>query len=188
MVSSFWKRYGRYSLIGLGIGLVIFGLFIYFKENSSSDVEFFQTQEEVKKEIIVDIAGAVVKPGVYKMENGTRLGQAIGMAGGFSDQADMDLVNRQLNLARIVNDSEKIYIPEKGEEVSQVAGVKTSLININLASSSELESLPGIGPSFAQRIIDYRENNNGFKSIEEIMAVPGIGEKTFEGIKDQITI
>jgi len=188
MTVSFWRRSGRYGLIGLGIGLVIFGLFLGLKDSSSPDVEFFSTQEEVKPELVVDISGAVNRPGVYRLKQGFRLGQAIEAAGGLTDQADLDWVERTLNLARTVNDGEKIYIPAKGEEAGRVAGAKTDLINLNRASLSELESLSGIGPSFAQKIIDYRQAQGGFKSIEEIMAVPGIGRKTFERIKDKITI
>jgi len=188
MRSSFWQRSGRCGLIGLGVGLIIFGLAIFLKEPPVADVEFFETQDSVKGEIVIDLAGAVVKPGVYRIKNGFRLDQAISLAGGFSSQADMDLVNSQLNLAREVNDGEKIYIPEKEAAVSRIAGAKTSLININLASLSELDSLAGIGPSFAQKIIDYRQAHGGFKTIEEIMAVAGIGKKSFEKIKDQITI
>jgi len=204
----FWETKGRYFAFGLGLGLVILGFsLVILKETSSSEPEFFQTPKnlEEKTEIVINVSGAVLNPGVYKLEKGARLGLALEKAGGLTEKADRNWVDRNLNLARILNDGEKIYIPERGEgignkelglpagqagirEENKVAGAMSDLININTASLAELDTLPGIGPAFAQRIIDYREKQGGFTTIEEIQAVSGIGPKLFEKIKEKITL
>lgn len=157
------------------------------------------------KMIKVDVAGAVKTPGVFEIDDAARVSDVVARAGGFSDEADLDWVSKSLNLAAKVSDGQKIYVPKRDEvgATSDTAEVKagstvggtpksaTSIaggrININTASKAELDSLPEIGPSYAQRIIDYRFQNP-FDNIEEIMEVAGIGEKTFEKIKDLVTV
>ncbi|MBU2592493.1 helix-hairpin-helix domain-containing protein [Patescibacteria group bacterium] len=202
---QFWEKQGRFVFFGLGIGLVVLGLIIFLTKAdfSASDVEFLPAPVKTEEisgppKIAVDLAGAVVDPGVYRFEGEIRLGQAIETAGGFTDQADQDWVAKHLNLAGEIKDGAKFYIPTAGEEFSLtdgeagpsglVAGASTGLVKINSASQKELESLPGIGPSFASAIIEYREKNNGFITVEEIVAVSGIGPKTFEKIKDKIEL
>jgi len=144
--------------------------------------------------VMIDVRGAVKSPGVYELDGGSRLGEAVTAAGGYSDEADQGWVDLNLNMARELSDGEKIFIPKKNESSNvQRSKVQNNIksgkyVNLNTASRSELETLPGIGPSFAQRIIDYRQTSGGFKSIEEIQAVSGIGEKTFQKIKGQISI
>ncbi len=141
--------------------------------------------------IFVDIGGAVENPGVYQVSNDTRLFQVIEMAGGLSEEADADHVNR----ASFVEDGQKIIIPVKGSENNggltsadtAVSSADTGLVNINTASADELKSLSGIGDVTAEKIIEYR-SSNVFKSKEDIMSVDGIGSKTFEKIKDDITV
>ena len=154
----------------------------YHEESSSS------TQYRI---LYVDIGGAVEKPGVYQVAEGTRLFEVIEMAGGLSEDADADHVNR----ASFVEDGQKIIIPVKGSEgaedpgaaLSASADTDSGLININTASADELKSLTGIGEVMAERIIEYR-STRAFKSKEDIMSVDGIGSKTFENIKDDITV
>jgi len=139
--------------------------------------------------LFVDIGGAVEKPGVYQVAEGTRLFEVIDMAGGLSEDADADHVNR----ASFVEDGQKIIIPVKGSEstenpVSDVyAEADDGLININTASAEELKSLTGIGDVMAERIIEYR-SAKALKRKEDIMSVDGIGSKTYENIKDDITV
>ena len=141
--------------------------------------------------IFVDIGGAVKNPGVYQVSEDTRLFQVIEMAGGLSEEADADHVNR----ASFVEDGQKIIIPVKGSENNggltsadtAVSSADTGLVNINTASADELKSLSGIGDVTAEKIIEYR-SSNVFKSKEDIMSVDGIGSKTFEKIKDDITV
>ena len=146
-------------------------------ENYDEEIE---KKEDSKINIFIDIDGAVNKPGVYELKNGDRVIDAINMAGGLSE----DAYTKNLNKARELVDGEKIYILTLGELESLN---ESSLININTASINDLMSLPGIGEVYANRIIDYR-NKKPFGSIEEIKNIVGIGDKTFEKIKEQITI
>ncbi len=186
-------------------------------EKSSSD----QTGEsmaspapsEVQQKLKVDVAGAVVNPGVYELFENARIEEALNASGGLSDEADRDWVSKNLNLAAKLSDGDKIYIFKVGETTSApssadtpvpvslpssagvVSGVGSSdasncsRVNINTASAGTLDDcLSGIGPAYSQKIVEYREAHGGFKSIEEIQEVRGIGPKTFAKIKDQITV
>ncbi len=134
----------------------------------------------------VDICGEVKVPGVYKVDTETRVFQVIELAGGLTNDADYT----ELNRAEKVFDGQKIIVPKKGEPASCTGQGTDSAddgrVNINTADSSLLQTIPGIGPSKASRIIDYRETVGRFSSIEEIMNVSGIGEATFQSIKDYI--
>jgi competence protein ComEA len=201
---EWWEKQGRFGLIGVGIGLIFLGgwWMISNYRTSASDVQFYSVQEtdsetsSQAEKLIVDVRGAVKSPGVFELEVGSRLHQAVSAGGGFSENADRNWIDKNLNMARQLTDGEKIYIPEEGEYSSvQAPSVQNNnniksgkFVNLNSATQEQLETLSGIGPAFAQRIIDYRQANGGFKSIEEIQAVSGIGEKTFEKIKDQISI
>ncbi|MBN1145893.1 MAG: helix-hairpin-helix domain-containing protein [Anaerolineales bacterium] len=153
--------------------------------------------------IAVHVAGAVANPGVFSLEAGSRVRDAIEAAGGLLPEAD----TQALNLAAFSQDGERLVIPtlppptpfalpsrlsmatpaQSGSTPASVPG-RGNLININTATQAELESLPYIGPALAQRIIEYREANGPFESIEEIIEVYGIGQSTFEKIKDLITV
>ena len=145
----------------------------------------------------VDISGEVKLPGVYKVTSETRLFEVIDMAGGLTDDADISSLNR----AERVQDGQKVVVRAFGESEeggtdgeAGISGNSESVlddsdkVNINIADLSTLQTIAGIGPSKAQSIIDYREQNGYFTTIEEIMYVSGIGEKTFASIKDQIVV
>ena len=147
------------------------------------------------KPIVVHVAGAVPRPGVYALPQGARIQDAISAAGGFLAEADKELIN----LARPLEDGERLEIPYMegaspviptplipGEEIP--TGPDTDLINLNTAAQFELETLPGIGPTTAQKIIEYRDENGPFLAIEDIINVSGIGPGTYERIKDLITV
>ena len=147
------------------------------------------TISDQKAEIAyVDICGEVKLPGVYKVDTETRVFQVIELAGGLTDSADYTGLNR----AEKVFDGQKIIVPRIGDASISVqqGGISQDdgKVNINTADSSQLQTIPGIGPSKASRIIDYRETVGKFNSIEEIMNVSGIGEATFQSIKDYITV
>lgn len=137
------------------------------------------------QEIYVHVTGCVKRPGLYQCPVGTRVADVVDLAGGFTEEADVDYVN----LAKKVRDEEKIHVPKPGEtpvEVSETANGGVTLININTASSKELEEIPGVGEKTAQRIIEYREIQP-FGALEDIKNVPGIGDKKFEEMKNYIT-
>ena len=139
--------------------------------------------------VFVHILGAVAKPGLYELHDGDRAVDAIAAAGGFTAKADQ----QQLNLARLVSDGEQIYVPEIGEVPGPssrstdgtAAGAK---VNLNTADQSTLETLPRVGPAMAARIIAWREANGRFSTIEDLMNITGIGEKTFADLKDLVTV
>ena len=149
-------------------------------------------------EVYVDVDGAVASPGVYRLKEGARVSQAIDAAGGLTAEADVTGLNRASKVA----DGQKIYVPKVGEHQAVTAGggadggaVVTSgandaagLVNINTASSAELQTLSGIGPSVAQSIIDERTKNGPFASVDDLMRVSGIGEKKLAKIKDCICV
>jgi len=168
-------------------------------------------EEEITEKIIVHIGGEVNNPGVYELQKEARIDDAIEVAGGLTNLADLD----EINLAYKISDGVKITIPKKeevknikkstvvnktkkvvsnttagitkNEEVSNSSG-SNGKINLNTASISQLDTLDGIGPATAQKIIDYREQNGGFNSIEDLKSVNGIGDAKYDKIKDSIEI
>jgi len=191
-----------FILLFLAILAVVIGILLLEKADSiqSSEevvISNFEEKDKVFEEekrrnlIKVDVGGAVKNPGVYELEEGQIVNDAILAAGGFSDEANLDFVEQNINKAKRVTDGEKIYIPQQTDVLgaSEVesgyksAGI-TDKININTGSLNELDSLPGIGPSYAQKIIEGRP----YSKIEDIKKVSGIGISTFEKIKDLITV
>jgi len=181
---------------------ILFGLFVaalvwVVSRNPSGEAVTLRPAP-TDKPIIVYITGAVPRPGVYALPQGARVQDGISAAGGFLAEADTELIN----LARPLGDGERMDIPYV-EGASPVlptppeggGGGETpspeenpDLININTASQAELETLPGIGPTTAQKIIAYRDENGPFVAIEDLENVSGIGPVTFERIKDLITV
>lgn len=181
----------------------IVGLNLFLNKNSSSEIlidknETNQMYNEesnydidednsIQENIMVHITGAVKNPGLIELNKDSRINDVVKKAGGLTEDAD---INR-INLAKKVNDEEKIHIYSINEKkvsfIQDEIHSNENKININLASKSQLEKLDGIGTVKAQRIVEYRTKNS-FKSIEEITKVTGIGNKTFDRIKDKISI
>lgn len=134
--------------------------------------------------IYVQVCGHVVNPGVYEVLEGSRLYEAIDAAGGVSDDGCAD----ELRLAGKVTDGDRIYVPGENESLGPAYPEDDNLVNINTAALEELMTLPGIGEARAVSIIDYRENNGAFLSIQDIMEVSGIKEAAFNKIKDKIRV
>lgn len=166
-------------------------------EVKNEEAEKLTTAEpEVISTYKVDVKGAIQKPGVYEFTTGDRVTDIIQKAGGFKNGAD----SKQVNMAQLVEDEMVIYIPTKGEMADtsnqtvaessgNVAEDKTDgTINLNKATSEELQELPGIGPSKATAIIQKREELGSFKNVEDLKEVTGIGDKTFEKLKELITV
>ena len=152
-------------------------------DNDETHLEENKESTEDTKNIFVYVCGAVNREGVYELARGSRVYEAIAMAGGFREDADA----RNVNQAKVLEDEERIYVPVVGEEIPNTSG-EDARININKASKEELMTLSGVGESRAESIIKYREQHGAFQSIEEIMQVSGIKEGLFEKIKDFITI
>lgn len=189
----------EWFLASVGVTLILFGFaqhFGWLEEEKGASLTVIKAEKEKKaEELVVDIGGAVAKPGVYYLPASSRVNDLLIAAGGVTNWAQRSFLEKELNRARPLQDGEKIYIPYIGEQLSSggkagVGGGETvaGKININTASVGELETLPGIGFSYASAIVEYREEKGNFSSIEEIKNVSGIGEKTFEKIKDLISV
>lgn len=179
---------------------VLFGLFIavlvWVVARNPSGQAVTLRPVPTEKPIVIQVSGAVPRPGVYALAQGSRVQDAISAAGGFLAEAD----KTGINLARALADGEQLDIPyvaggspvilDATTTVTSVATApsSTELININTASASELDTLPGIGPTTAQKIIDYRQQNGPFVSTADIINVSGIGPGTYEKIKNLITV
>ena len=144
-------------------------------------------QTAAQTEIFVHVCGEVLNPGVYKLPEGSRIVDAVKAAGGLSAEASEESVN----LAEVVTDGMQVVIPNRIEAeaaAKQMAESAAGLVNLNTATKAQLMELPGIGESKAEDIIHYRETVGGFRTIEEIMQVPGIKEAGFRKIKDRIAV
>jgi competence protein ComEA len=182
------------SILYLASG-ILFGLFlaalVWVVARSPSGEAVILRPAPTEKPVVVYITGAVPRPGVYALPKDARIQDAISAAGGFLAEADKS----QINLAAVLEDGEKLEVPYIegaspviGTPVPEVETSTSEVININIASIAELDTLPGIGPTTAQKIIDYREQNGPFLNTEDIINVPGIGPGTYERIKDLITV
>lgn len=141
--------------------------------------------------IYVHVSGAVANPGLYVLSVGDRVVDAVSMAGGFAS----DAAEGALNLARLLNDGEQLVAPSEADVLAvatepAVTGspVPGSRVNLNTADSTTLETLPGIGPALAQRIIDWRTANGSFTSVEDLLAVSGIGDKVLESLRELVSV
>ena len=177
----------RKALAATAIIAVGISAFYIFKPNQA---EAIPTKPVIIKPamLIVDVAGEVIKPGVYELTPNSRVIDAIKAAGGAKPSSDLSL----LNLARPLKDGEQVYIDKKMGSSSARNSIRRSpvnaILNINRASAKELESLPGIGPVLASRIVEYRSTNGPFLAIEDLQKVPGIGGSKLEKFKEKIRI
>lgn len=192
-----WLR--QYGLVGGlvmvgGLSLVL-GIKSWWSGKVPQDAVEIMAAEEVEEEVVeegveelvVDVAGAVVEPGLYRLANGTRVGDAISAAGGFLDDADEEYVAKQINLAAKLTDGVKIYVAYRGEEVGGMAGVGVAgvagagVVNVNLASVAELEGLWGIGQARAESIIAGRP----YASLDELAQKAGIPANVMAANEDK---
>lgn len=174
-------------LLLLGVGGFLLLRPVPRPEGSFLPVEEEKDPEAVKTRLTVHVAGAVVNPGVVTLDPGARVMDAVQQAGGPLPEADLD----SLNLAQPVSDGQKITVPCKGEGLAVQDGAASGevrRVNVNTATKEELERLPGIGPTLAQRILDYREAHGGFRSVDELRKVSGIGPKKFEELSGLVEI
>lgn len=192
------KKHWLPLILGI-LGLIFFayGLIGLFGTNKTPENIVFEASSSVKqpaevKTILVDIEGAVQKPGVYKLPQESRIQDGLVAAGGLSAKADRAYVAKNFNQAIKLADGAKIYVPSLEEAVADVSVLSTSsegtavgaLININTASESELDSLPGVGPVTAQKIIGARP----YGAVDELLSKKIVGAKVFDQIKDKIAV
>jgi len=172
------------TLFGIFIGLIINGvILLVVSPPGKSEMILLPTREADM--VTVYISGEVKNPGIYSLPSGSRVNDAILMAGGFTHQTNSEAVN----LAGKLEDEDRISIPAMNSEGSSSSEPnQKGLININTASAEVLDQLPGIGQVKAETIVDFRTNNGLFLSINDIKDVPGIGLELFNLIKEQITV
>ncbi len=207
-VPSKWRK-----IITPIAAIAVLSAFLFFPKGQADSNEFVTSgqnpfpeliEEEIEEAvdtslpiapvpIVIDVKGAVRHPGVYSMQQGDRLIDAINAAGGYLPDADSRMLNHAMKLA----DEFVIYVPVEGEETIETSSIPmtgTSLrqddgkININSADENELMTIPGIGPSKAAAIIQYRTDHGLFETPEMLMKVSGIGQKTFEKLESQIKV
>lgn len=199
-------------VIIIAVFMVLFvGFYIINKANNSEYIELETEENQIiesdvieqealeEENIIVHITGAVKKQGIVEVEEGARISDVIEKAGGTTKEADLS----KINLAYLVQDGQKIYVPSINDKndlnnITEDAGEnvinnnnsisESEKVNINTASQTELETLSGIGPSTALKIINYRNENGDFEKTEDIKKVPGIGDAKFESLKDSICV
>jgi competence protein ComEA len=148
----------------------------------------FEVEEAPPRELVVHVAGAVVRPGLYRLAEGSRIDDAIARAGGAKPRAALDLVN----LAAPLADGQQILVPLRGSqaavEAATGAGVPGGKVHLNSATLEQLDELPGIGPVTGQQILDYRDANGAFRSVDELDAVPGIGPARLEQLRPLVDL
>lgn len=168
-----------YVTVGILVGLLVSGLVLVLASApAGKPVTLLPTATRVP--VTVYVTGAVASPGVYILPAGSRVEAAVRAAGGFLEEAETE----QVNLALPLEDGQQVDVPG----ILRSDHVRSSRVNINTATVSELDSLPGIGPTTAQAIVDYRLLYGLFSSLQEIQNVAGVGPATFERIKDYITL
>ena len=213
-MKHFFEKYKK-SILFPGIGGAILCIFLFFNEGDEQTSSLMQPitlpeqiqiqdsqvenseriDEATSAELVVDVKGAVKSPGVYVLMPDERVIDAITIAGGYTAEADSTYINH----AQRLTDEMVIYVPKIGEEIDleQQTFISSSTIenqtsngkvNLNTASETELSTLPGIGPAKAKAILEYRQQNGRFKSVDDLKNVSGIGEKTFEKLKQYIEI
>ncbi len=177
-------------LFGLLTGLLAAGmLYLLLSEPRGEPVKLLPPA--TPGPLRVHVTGAVANPGVYALPSGAIVVEALEAAGGATDEAALEMVN----LAAPLEDGAQVFIPahrptaeSSGASPVSAPAASAGLINVNTASSAELESLPGIGPAMAQKIIEYRQQNGPFLKPEDLLYVPGIGPARLEAIRDLITV
>jgi len=171
----------------LFVAAVSGAMFFWAKSSASPGLEVQLPTATPTPELKVYITGAVNSPGVYSLKPGDRVQEALQAAGGATQEADLTRVN----LARRLQDEDFIYVPRVGETVvpTQMAPPgQGQRLDLNAATVEELQVLPGIGQAKAQAIVDYRQRNGGFQSVEQLLEVPGIGPATLDNIREMVTV
>ena len=190
-----WRRLMPYILGGAGVLLMLGGFMInYYKSHQETTAgkktaggQVTRAEAAATKTVKVDVSGAVERPGVYELPNDSRVEDVLIAAGGLGAKADRIYVSKTINLAQRVTDGMKIYIPEIGSANSSNLSSSTNLsdlININSATNAELDSLPGVGPATAAKIVAGRP----YQSVSELIGRKIVGQSVYEKIKDMVAV
>ncbi|GEO77836.1 competence protein CelA [Companilactobacillus mindensis DSM 14500] len=190
-------------LVGVLVGLTILGSVYLLTHQVAAPVknEIATAKTEPQKSasqkklpeqkiFVVDIQGAVNRSGVYRLKNGAIVQEALQMAGGITENADV----KQLNQAQRITDQMQIYVPYKGEQINsnnknnQANSKAKKQVNLNTATVDDFKDVSGIGPKKAEKIIAYREKNGNFKELHDLTKVGGFGEKSLDALKEQLTV
>ena len=189
----------RSMMILLLLGMVAAGGLMYGYSEQDAAVKLSagesQSTEVPAHAITVYVTGAVNRPGVVTLKEGARIADAVNSCGGVLPTGDAE----RINMAQVLKDGQKVQVPEKAQGAKAAAADKSkaakagspvegALVNINTADLQALDALPGIGPSTAQKIIDYRETEGAFQDIADLKKIKGIGESKFAKLKDKICI
>ena len=190
-------RRKKILLSALALGVIFFSILGWWQKTSPAEISYTAVRNDVveasqkpKAELVVYVSGQVKHPGVLKVGAGARVLDAINAAGGLTEGADVV----KINLAQALKDGTQIHVPghlaapqENGNASRQnVTAPQNEKININTADASELDKLPGVGPSLAARIVEWRKNKGPFSDGADLKKVPGIGESKFQQLKDKI--
>ena len=179
--------------VGLSIIALVFAVLLLIKTTEqtepiqfSSDVKNIDSASQSAK-LTIDVSGAVTKPGVYTISMGSRVIDAITIAGGVTEEADTELIAASINQASILSDGAKIYIPIQGKTNQQINGIQVlsnKTISINAASADQLDTLSGVGPVTAKKIID----NRPYTTLEDLVTKKAMGQSLFDKLKNQLTL
>lgn len=185
-----WVEEHRREVLLALLGAILIGSGVFWMKSGGikeTEVQVVGSQElgfsSQSGELVIDVSGEVIRPGVYKLSTGARVEEALTAAGGITDDADTNYIEKYLNRAMRLLDGQKIYIPRVGAENAQGSKPNAQL-NINTASQGELEELPGIGPVTAGKII----SNRPYQNISELLSRKIVGQKVYDQIKDQISV
>lgn len=181
-ISELDAKTKRRYLIAFGVIGVVLGIwFSNFNSPKAPEAKPILSEVLAPSNFMVHVAGAVAEPGLYELATGSRVQDAVALAGGFADGA----VESSVNLARMVSDGEQIVVLHQSQLSNDGTG---GFISLNSATAEQLESLTGIGPAMAARILEYRSEIGSFSSIDQLTEVPGIGSKLLEKVRDQLTL